>query len=169
MRPASRNTTGEDSGPGRFGVPSPVRRKERRKSIQEKREAVREALMAHQKQMRRDSLQRSESSAVNLLTLGSTSLEPLARSGGFGKLDISGFELTASASEAVCALAHANASPKNNRCGPEVDKKVTNMPLPDRPDPATRYGMRHRYKNVADSSSSRLKSRLQKTATKSIF
>ena len=35
--------------------------------------------MAHQKQMRRDSLQRSESSAVNLLTLGSTSLEPLAR------------------------------------------------------------------------------------------
>ena len=74
MRPASRNTTAEDSA-GRFGVPpSPVRRKERRKSIQEKREAVREALMAHQKQMRRDSLQRSESSAVNLLTLGSTYL-----------------------------------------------------------------------------------------------
>ena len=79
MRPASRNSTGEDSGPGRFGAPSPVRRKERRKSIQEKREAVREALMAHQKQMRRDSLQRSESSAVNLLTHGGSSLEPLAR------------------------------------------------------------------------------------------
>ena len=64
MRPASRNTTAEDSA-GRFGVPpSPVRRKERRKSIQEKREAVREALMAHQKQMRRDSLRCSATAAA---------------------------------------------------------------------------------------------------------
>jgi len=34
----------------------------------------------------------------------------------------------------VCALAHANASPSNNRCGPGN----THMPLPDQPDEATR-------------------------------
>jgi len=37
-------------------------------------------------------------------------------------------------SSTVCALAHANASPSNNRCGPGK----THMPLPDQPDEATR-------------------------------
>jgi len=45
-----------------------------------------------------------------------------------------------------CEVGHANSSPKNNRCGP----KNTHLPLPDRPDPATRAAIvAHNQNDIA--------------------
>ena len=46
----------------------------------------------------------------------------------------------------VCEVGHANASPRNNRCGP----KSTHLPLPDHPDPATRAAIvAHNQNDIA--------------------